>query len=448
MSDTAVAERFRLLLASSVGTIIEWYDFFIFATCAVLVFDKIFFPTVDPYVGILLALGSYAVGFVARPLGGVLFGALGDTIGRKNTLVVSLVMMGLSTFAMGLLPTYASIGIAAPLLLTLARVLQGIAVGGEATGALTLVAESMPGKHRAFWVSFPMIGGPAANVLAALTIILIQRHFGEAGFVEWAWRLPFLASALLVGLGLWIRLRIEESPAFTALAEQRRGEPRAPLRETFTGYGRPMFQVFLIKAAENSLFYLFTTFFLIFVTQFLAMPRGVGLDALFWGSLLEVCIIMLAGFAADVFGRRPVMIVGLCAGILAGFLLFSLDKSASPSTILAVTFVTLTCHGIIVGGMSAFFTELFPTRVRYTALSTSYQVASVIGGSVAPIIGAALLRATGAPLSVAIYAAAMAIPGVFCVLMSRETRGIDLTASPASEESSLRHPAVVGELKA
>ncbi len=438
MSNTVGVERFRLLLASSVGTIIEWYDFFIFATCAVLVFDKVFFPTVDPYVGILLALGSYAIGFVARPLGGMLFGALGDTIGRKNTLVVSLVMMGLSTFAMGLLPTYASIGLAAPLLLTLARILQGVAVGGEATGALTLVAESMPGKNRGFWVSFPMVGGPAANVLAALTILLIQRHFGGDGFIDWAWRLPFLASAVLVGLGLWVRLRIEESPAFTALIEERRGEPRAPLRETFTGYGLPMLQVFLIKAAENSLFYLFTTFFLLFVTQFLAMPRGVGLDALFWGSLLEVAVIMAAGWAADRIGRRPVVIFGLCAGIFAGFLLFSLDKNATPSTVLWVTFVTLTCHGIIVGGMSAFFTELFPTRVRYTALSTSYQVASVVGGSVAPIIGAALLRATGTPLSVAIYAAAMALPGIACAVFSRETRGTDL-AGKAEAIGARRH---------
>jgi MFS family permease len=442
MADIVGAERIRLLLASAVGTIIEWYDFFIFATCAVLVFDKAFFPTVDPYVGILLALGSYAIGFVARPLGGLLFGALGDTIGRKNTLVASLVLMGLSTLLMGVLPTYASIGVLAPILLTAARILQGVAVGGEATGALTMVAESMPGKSRAFWVSFPMIGGPAANVLAALTILVIQRALGDGAFVDWAWRLPFLFSAVLVGLGLWVRLRIEETPAFAALASARRDEPRAPVLEAFAGYGLPMLQVFLVKAAENSLFYLFTTFFLVFVTQFLALPRGAGLDALFWGSLLEVGVIMIAGLVADRIGRRPVIIFGLCAGVAAGFLLFTLQKGASPATALWITLVTLTCHGIIVGGMSAFFTELFPTRVRYTAMSVSYQLASVLGGSVAPIIGAALLRVTGSPLSVALYAAAMAAPGIVCAFLSRETRGVDL-AAPESEFTGNAPKAVI-----
>jgi MFS family permease len=435
MFDAINGERLRLLLASAVGTIIEWYDFFIFATCAVLVFDKAFFPSADPYVGVLLALVSYAIGFAARPIGGLIFGALGDTIGRKNTLVVSLIVMGLSTFAMGVLPTYASVGVAAPILLAAARILQGIAVGGEATGALTMVAESMPGENRAFWVSFPMIGGPAANVLAALTIIVIQRTLGDAAFANWAWRLPFLFSAVLVVLGLWVRLRIEESPAFAALVREKSAARRAPIAEAFAGYGLPMLQVFLVKAGENALFYLFTTFLLVFVTQFLALPRGAGIDALFWGSLLEVCVIMLASLVADRIGRRPVIIFGFCAGALAGFLLFSQAKGTDPTTILWITLITLTCHGIIVGGMSAFFTELFPTRVRYTAMSVSYQVASVIGGSLAPIFGAMLLRATGSPMTVAIYAAATAAPGLICAILSRETRGVDLSLerSPSEE---------------
>jgi MFS family permease len=438
MFDAINGERLRLLLASAVGTIIEWYDFFIFATCAVLVFDKAFFPSADPYVGVLLALVSYAIGFAARPIGGLIFGALGDTIGRKNTLVVSLIVMGLSTFAMGVLPTYASVGVAAPILLAAARILQGIAVGGEATGALTMVAESMPGENRAFWVSFPMIGGPAANVLAALTIIVIQRTLGDAAFANWAWRLPFLFSAVLVVLGLWVRLRIEESPAFAALVKEKSAARRAPIAEAFAGYGLPMLQVFLVKAGENALFYLFTTFLLVFVTQFLALPRGAGIDALFWGSLLEVCVIMLASLVADRIGRRPVIIFGFCAGALAGFLLFSQAKGTDPTTILWITLITLTCHGIIVGGMSAFFTELFPTRVRYTAMSVSYQVASVIGGSLAPIFGAMLLRATGSPVAVAIYAAATATPGLICAILSRETRGVDLTlGSSPSEEATV-----------
>ncbi|MGO4728527.1 MULTISPECIES: MFS transporter [unclassified Inquilinus] len=434
MGQGRIAERVRLLFASAVGTIIEWYDFFIFATCAVLVFDKAFFPTEDPLVGVVLSLSTFAIGFVARPLGGLVFGALGDRIGRKNALVVSLLLMGAATFCMGLLPTYASVGGLAPVLLVALRILQGIAVGGEATGALLIVAESMPGKRRGFWTSFPMIGGPAANVLAAATVALITARLGEAAFVDWAWRLPFLFSIVLVALGLWMRSRIEESPVFAELAAKRREVPPAPLAETFRGFWRPMGQVFLVKAAENTLFYLFTTFFLVLVVKFIGLARGVGVDALFWGSILEVVVIMAAAYASDVIGRRPVMLLGLAGGIGASVLLFTLPPGAAPETVLHVTLLTLTCHGIIVGSMSAFFTELFPTRVRYTAMSVSYQVASVVGGSVAPLIGTLLLGWTGTPQAVAIYAGLMAVPGIICVLLSRETRGTDLAAvEPVAE---------------
>jgi MFS family permease len=432
---TTIAERARLLFAAAIGTIIEWYDFFIFAFCAALVFDKAFFPTQDPLVGVLLGLSTFAIGFIARPLGGLIFGALGDRIGRKNALVVSLLMMGAATFAMGLLPTYAMVGGLAPALLVTLRILQGIAVGGEATGALLIVAESMPGKRRGFWTSFPMVGGPAANVLAAATISLITARFGEAGFIDWAWRLPFLFSVVLVALGLWMRRRIEESPAFAKLAAERRSVPPAPLAETFHDFLRPMGQVFLVKAAENTLFYLFTTFFLVLTVKFLGLARDVGVDALFWGSILEVAVIMAAAYASDRLGRRPVMVLGLVGGIGASILLFSLPPGVAPATVLQVTLLTLTCHGIIVGSMSAFFTELFPTRVRYTAMSVSYQVASVVGGSVAPLIGTALLAWTGTPQVVAVYAALMAVPGIICVLLSRETRGTDLTAAePVASE--------------
>ena len=342
MTDGIGGERWRLLGASAIGTIIEWYDFFIFATCAVLVFDKTFFPASSTYTGILLALSSYAIGFVARPLGGILFGTLGDRIGRKNALVASLALMGVSTMLMGALPTHAAVGLLAPALLVGLRILQGVAVGGEATGALTMVAESMPGANRGFWVSFPMLGGPVANVLAALTIIVIQRDLGEPAFVAWAWRLPFLFSGVLVLLGIWVRMRIEESPAFLALAKSRQGTPRAPLSEAFVGWGRPMLKVFLIKTSENTLFYLFTTFFLVLVTQYLALSRGAGLDALYWGSLLEAAVIMATGVVADRVGRRPVLLVGFCTGLCAGYVLFTLDKGASAQTVLLVTLATLT----------------------------------------------------------------------------------------------------------
>ncbi|MFV0281172.1 MAG: MFS transporter [Rhodoblastus sp.] len=425
MRPPTVSEATRLLTAAAIGTIVEWYDFFVFATCAVLVFNKTFFPASDPYTGILLGLATYAVGFAARPIGGLIFGNIGDKFGRKQALVASMFLMGGATFAMGLLPDYAAIGVAAPLLLVLLRILQGLAVGGEATGALTLVAESMPAKHRGFWVSFPMIGGPAANVLAALTIIAVQKQFGSEAFVAWAWRLPFLASIVLVVLGLWVRRRIEESPAFVAFA-QKSPEAPAPIKEACTQALAPMTRVFLVKAAENTLFYLFTTFLLVFVTQFLAQPRGVGLDALFWGSLLEVPVIMIAAYVADRIGRRPVMLAGIIGAAVTSFLLFAVDKTAPKDTILHLVLVALSFHGLIVGAMAPFFAEQFATRVRYTAMSLSYQLASVFGGSIAPIIGTLLLERTGHASSVPVYAAIVAVPAIVAIVLSRETRGTDL----------------------
>ncbi|MBA8900020.1 MFS transporter [Phyllobacterium sp. P30BS-XVII] len=428
MAQDGFGKRARLLFASAVGTIIEWYDFFIFATCAVLVFDKAFFPTADPAIGVLLGLSTFAIGFIARPLGGIIFGVLGDRIGRKNALVVSLAMMGGSTFAMGLLPTYASVGVLAPVLLVLLRIFQGIAVGGEATGALLIVAESMPGKQRGFWTSFPMVGGPAANVLAAATISFLTLRFGEQAFIDWAWRLPFLFSIILVVLGFWMRRKVEESPAFIELVEKRKSVPGAPLSEAFKHFSKPMGQVFLVKTAENTLFYLFTTFFLVLTVQYLGLARSVGVGALFWGSILEVVVIMAAAYASDRFGRKPLMLLGLVGGLAAGAYLFSLPHGADPQLVLQATLLTLTFHGIIVGSMAPFFTELFPTHVRYSAMSISYQVASVVGGSVAPLIATLLLGATGSPHSVIIYAAVMVIPGIICVLLSKETHGRDLTA--------------------
>ncbi len=426
--EQSTSARVRLLFACSIGTIIEWYDFAIFLICTALVFNKTFFPTDDPFTGILAGLAASAVGFVARPLGGLIFGWLGDRVGRKNSLVMSLLLMGVATFAMGLLPTYASVGLLAPALLVALRILQGIAVGGEATGAFLLVAESMPARHRAFWTSFPFIGGPAGNVLAAFVIGTAITQLGNDQFIAWGWRIPFLLSFLLVAIGIWSRSQVEESPVFRQLVEQKKAISPAPLTEAVKGYLKPIGQVFFVKAAENTLFYLFTTFFIILVTQFLAMPRGAALNAIFWGSILEVFVIMASAWISDYVGRRPMMILGFVLAIGASFTLFTLEKGVSPETLIRVTMLTLTCHGVLLGGMAAYFVELFPTRVRYTAMSTSYQLASVFGGSVAPILGTILLEKTGTPFAVAIYAAIIAIPALIILVLSRETKGTDLNA--------------------
>jgi MFS family permease len=418
--------RVRLLIASSVGTIVEWYDFAIFAVCAALVFNTAFFPASDPLSGMLLALVTQAVGFVARPLGGWFFGALGDRLGRKRSLVLSLLLMGGSTIAMGLLPTYAHVGALAPILLVILRLLQGFAVGGESTGALVIVAESLPAHQRGFWTGFPMIGGPAGNVLATAAIGAAIGYFGHTAFVEWAWRLPFLASVLLILFGFWIRRRIEESPAFVEVQEHRHEVPRAPLREALGQHPWGMARVLFVKAGESALFYLFSTFFIVLATAYLAAPRTAALNALFWGSLLEVPAILAAGALSDRFGRRPVTLFGLVGGVLAGFYLFTLDKGASPGVLTGATLLTLSFHGVIVGGMSAHFTELFPARVRYTAMSTAYSAAAVLGGALAPIIGTWLLELFRTPFAVAVYAAVMVVPAIWAMLTTRETRGADL----------------------
>ena len=418
----------RLLLASTIGSMVEWYDFFVFAACSVLVFSKVFYAGLSPSAALLVSLGTFAVGFMARPVGGILFGIFGDKFGRKRTLVVSLLIMGITTMSMGLLPTYAQIGMAAPMLLVLLRILQGIAVGGEATGALLIVAESMSARYRGFWSSIPIASGPAANVLAFGLLGLVRNHFGDAAFLAGAWRIPFLASVVLIGIGLWARRRIDESPAFVALAAKAAVD-KAPLRDALRYFKKPMAQVFLVKAGENVMLYLFSTFFLVLATTSLGFDQRIALHQVLTASFIEVPVILLAGLVSDHIGRRPVILVGLLGTVAASFVLFTHSAGVAAGTLQLMVIAALCFHGVINGGMAAFFTELFPTRVRYTALSAGYQLASVAGGSLAPLIGTWLLQRTGTPAAVAVYAGVMAAPAILCVIFSRETRRTNLNAA-------------------
>jgi MFS family permease len=415
-----------LLLSSSVGTIIEWYDFFVFASAAALVFDRAFFPRLDPRTGVLLALMTYAVGFITRPLGGIVFGILGDRFGRKRALVWSLALMGVATMSIGLVPSYASIGIAAPALLVVLRLLQGLAVGGEVGGALLLVAESLPAKRRGFFVSWPMIGGPAGNLLAAGVLALLSLGFGDEAFVAWSWRLAFLASGLLIFIGVWIRLGIEESPLYRAYAARRATGANPPIAATLARHAKAVFTVLLVKAGENALFYVFTTFFVVYVTRVLRQPRSVALEGTALASAVEILTIFAAGAWSDRIGRRAVTSIGFIAAAIWAFALFPVAARGSVPAILFAASIGGVCHGIIVGGMSAFFVELFPTGARYTGFSAGYQLATVFSGAVAPIIGVALLNAYGSTLPVSLYAAAMTGPGLVCLGLAHETAGRDL----------------------
>ncbi len=418
-------KRFNLMVGMTVGTTLEWYDFFLFGACAVLVFDKTFFAAADPFVATLLSLGTFAVGFLARPIGGLVFGIAGDIIGRKRMLVISVLMMGLGTFAIGLLPTYAQAGVFAPLALVILRILQGIAVGGEATGAISIIAESMPASGRALWTSFTMLAGPLGNVLMSLVMSALIAFYGVDGFVQGGWRVAFLLSAILVVLGFWIRRKVEESSAFAAYARKSGEVRRAPLTEAVRTNKVEMLQGFFVKAAENTFLYIFTTFLLSLATGYLKFPRQQVLSALVWGSAFEVVVVLIAASFSDRIGRRPVLLAGFVLTAVASFSLFTLQPGASSMALQIAVLGCLASHGVIIGAMAAYMAELFPTRTRYTAMSTSYTVASVAGGSVAPIIGTILLERTGAAIAVAFYATAVAIPALISVWFSRESRGVD-----------------------
>jgi MFS family permease len=324
-------------------------------------------------------------------------------------------------------PTYASIGIAAPLLLVLCRLTQGVAVGGEVGGALLLVAESMDRERRGWWTAWPMIGGPAGNLLAAGVLALLAASLGDVRFADWGWRVAFLASGLLVGVGAWTRRRVEESPLYRSYAASRVGRAGAPLGQVLGTHWRAMLAVLCVKAGENALFYVFTTFFVVYVTRVLHRPRGLALVATLVASAVEVAVIFAAGALSDRVGRRPVTALGLVAAAVWAFVLFPVAAAGGTAALVAAAAVGGLAHGVIVGGMSAFFVELFPTSARYTGFSVGYQVATVASGAVAPILGVALLERYGTSVAVSLYAAAMTVPALVALWRAPETRGADLS---------------------
>jgi len=417
----------RLLVASSIGTIVEWYDFFVFASAAALVFDRVFFPRADPRNAVLYSLMTYAVGFVTRPLGGLVFGVLGDRYGRKRALVWSLMLMGLATVSVGLIPGYATIGVAAPTLLVVLRLLQGLAVGGEVGGALLLVTESLSPERRGFWAAWPMMGGAAGNLVSSGVLAALGFMLGESAFAAWGWRLAFVASAVLIGIGAWMRSRVGESPIYRKYVERRRTTEAEPIGVTVAEHWQSVLTVFLVKAGENAVFYVFTTFYVVYVTRVLHLARTLALEAIAVASVAEIATIFLSGAWSDRVGRRLVTAIGLLGAAVWAFVLFPATASGSVAAVVMAAGVGGVCHGLIVGGMSAFFVELFPTSARYTGFSIGYQFATVVSGAVAPLIGVALLNAYGSTLPVSIYAMAMTAPGLVSLGMCDETRGRDLS---------------------
>jgi metabolite-proton symporter len=416
----------RVVMASMVGTTIEWYDFVLYGSAAALVFNKLFFPTTDPTVGTFLSLSVYAVGFFARPLGGIVFGHFGDRIGRKKLLMLSLVLMGVATVLIGLLPTYAQIGIWAPLALVALRLVQGFAVGGEWGGAVLMAAEHGDAARRGFWASWPQAGVAAGSLLSAGVLALMAGFQSEEDFLDWGWRVPFLLSALLVVVGWYIRNRVEESPMFEKALDEAEVPPRLPALDVIRE--RPM-AILLgsgLRVGENISYYILTVFSLTFLVDVAAESRSTALNALLIGAAVQFFAIPLFALLSDRIGRRPVYAFGGLGLAAFAFAFFPMLASGDGTLIIAAIVVGLVLHGAMYGPQAAFITELFPTRIRYSGVSIAYQLTSIVAGSLAPIVALWLYKEWDSATPVAIYVAvACAISGL-SALLARETRGIAL----------------------
>ena len=416
----------RVVLASFIGTSIEWYDFFLYGTAAALVFNKLFFPTLDPLAGTMASFATYAVGFFARPLGGIVFGHYGDRIGRRSMLVTTLLMMGLSTFLIGLLPTYDQIGVLAPVALAVLRLVQGLGVGGEWGGAVLLVVEHGHRSRRGFYGSSAQAGVPAGLLLANAAFAAVSA-LPEAQFLSWGWRVPFLAGAVLLGLGLFIRLHILETPLFVQAQAQRATSPR-PLVDLMRHYPRNLLLAMGARFAENACFYVFTVFIYVYASQ----AHGFARDTILVGVLLASALqlVSIPGFAAlsDRIGRRPVYLAGALFVGLFAFPFFWLVDSRVPVLIWLALVLGLTGIAAMYGPQAAFFSELFGTNVRYSGASLGSQLAAPFAGGLAPLIATALLGWSGGqPWPVALYMIGMVLITFSSVFLAAETVQADLS---------------------
>ncbi|MGN9840789.1 MFS transporter [Nonomuraea sp. H19] len=411
----------KIVAASLIGTTIEWYDFFLYGSAAALVFNKLFFPDSDPLTGTLLSFLTYAVGFVARPLGGLVFGHFGDRLGRKTLLVVSLLLMGAATFLIGCLPTYESLGPAAALLLTALRLVQGFALGGEWGGAVLIVSEHGDNARRGFWASWPQAGAPGGNLLATGVLAALAAWQSDEAFLSWGWRVPFLLSGVLVLIGLWIRLSISESPVF----QQAPPEERAPIVGVLKHHGKDVITAIGARMAENISFYLLTVFVITYAKAN-QIPNSTVLNAVLIASAIHFVTIPMWGALSDRVGRRPIYMAG-AAGI--GIWIFAFFPLVDTGNFLAITLavtVGLLFHGMMYGPQAAFFSELFGTRMRYTGVSIGAQLSAILAGALAPIIAVALLQAYSSSLPISLYLGLAAVVTLTAIITSRETQGRDL----------------------
>ncbi|AKA23480.1 MFS transporter [Pseudomonas chlororaphis] len=419
MKPSASPQPRRAAAAAFIGTMIEWYDFYIYATAAALVFGALFFPSDDKLFSTMAAFGTFAVGFFARPLGGIVFGHIGDRIGRKKSLVITLLMMGVVTVCIGLLPTYAQIGAAAPVLLILLRIVQGIAVGGEWGGAVLMAGEHAPRGRRNFFASFAQLGSPAGLILSLLAFSAVTR-LPEDDLMSWGWRLPFLASALLLVVGLAIRLGVNESPEFIASREQAAKAARkeqAPVMEVLRSAWRPL----LLCIGANTLgiagVYFTNTFMIAYSTQQLGLPRSLILECLFVVAIIQFCIQPLAAWTAEKLGATRFLCLVSLLAMASPYPMFVLVSSGQAPLIILGIALAVVCMASFYAVIAGYVSGMFDTRVRYTAISLAYQVCGAVAGGLTPLIGTWLAhRFAGQWWPMALFYSLIAAVSLLCVL--------------------------------
>ncbi|MDA8444489.1 MFS transporter [Paracidovorax valerianellae] len=410
----------RLAMASSVGTTLEWYDFTVYNIMAALVFNAIFFPSFDPLTGTILAFSTYAVGYISRPLGGMVFGHLGDRLGRRFVLVATLVIMGVSTGLMGLLPTYGTWGIWAPIALVALRFVQGVALGGEWAGAVLLSMEHGKPTERGRNASFTQVGPSCGTLIGTGFIALVSAWLSPEDFQAWGWRIPFVSSVALVLFGLWLRRGVDETPVFREM-EAHKATAKTPIKEVFTQHWRRLLVAGGSRIGSDVLYALVVVFTLTYVTTVLHLSRPLALTATMIGAACNAIAVPWFGALSDRIGRRPVYIAGALLGIAWAFVFFVLMDRAQPLAICAAVVGGLLIHAMMYGPQAAFVTEQFPNRVRYAGASLAYTLAGILGGGFAPLIIASLFKSYGSTVAVSLYVVAALGLTLIALVVARET---------------------------
>jgi MFS family permease len=436
----------RVVVASMAGTVVEWYEFFLYATAATLVFNKVFFAEgTSEAAGLIAALLTYAVGFVARPLGGIVFGHFGDKYGRKKLLQFAILLVGAVTFLMGCLPTYAQIGVWAPILLVVLRFMQGFAVGGEWGGAVLLVAEHSPDKQRGFWASWPQAAVPVGNMLATVVLLVLTGTLSDAAFLSWGWRVAFWLSAVVVLVGYYIRTKVTDAPIFVE-AQQEVERVKAVsygVVEVLKRYPRGVFTAMGLRFAENIMYYLVVTFSIVYLKNHVGADTS---DILWWllaAHAVHFVVVPQVGRLSDRYGRRPVYIAGAILAATWGFFAFPMMNTGSYLLIMAAVILGLMIHALMYAPQPAIMAEMFPTRMRYSGVSLGYQVTSIVAGSLAPAIATWLLDRFGTWVPIAVYLAGAAAITLVAAWFTRETNGIDLKSIDDADREQLARTGIV-----